>query len=695
MNFNRGRVVLWILLLLPSPLLSATVDVLAIEGFLQRPDASETVFPYVINLASLPATLDRTAVRHFDKLGDGLIYFVKVKVNGVIYYRLSMGNFESRRQAQQTMGNIKPYYPDAWIGIKSEFEQTLLKEEIVSVRESSEPKVEATVVEKPLSVTETEPVKRVVSSLAEKLSRQAKEEFLNEDYTRVIKISDKLMEIGDISQQQKAMELAGLARERQRKFAQAIAIYKQFLELYPNSDLQPRITARLQGLQTMNLSPRQRLAEKKTVVVETEPKWDLRGGLSQYYRNDLIDRGELDNEDVNKALVTDIDLYARRKTDGSTLTIRFDGGVVHDQIDEETDSRISRALVSYTDIDYGFAITGGRQSRTAKGVYGRFDGFVYEGLSHPDINYGLHTGYLVDSSFDKLNSDRRFLGGSINFEPYNFLEVDIYLLHQEVFNLTDRQAIGTEFQFRGDKGFFYGIVDYDIFYENLNNITAITNYRYSDSWTVNLTIDYRNSPLLTTTNAIQGQGVDTVDELTQLFSDEEIYDLAEERTSKSQNLFAGVSYQIDDVRQLYISLSYTSVEAAEASAGVPEIPASDDIHISTEYSIRGFFFSDDFSSFGVRVSDTSSAETVSIRGRTRFPGPGDIRYDPRIRFDYRKSQNSDVQQWILSPSIRLTYQYGRSTSFEGSLGIEYSNFDLPELDNQTVYALFLGYVYQF
>ena len=90
----------------------------------------------------------------------------------------------------------------------------------------------------------------------------------------------------------------------------------------------------------MNLSPRKRLAEQQAVTVENEPEWDLRGGLSQYYRNDLLDRGDIDNEDVNKALVTDFDLYARRKNDGDTIIIRFDGGVVNDQIDNETDSRV-------------------------------------------------------------------------------------------------------------------------------------------------------------------------------------------------------------------------------------------------------------------------------------------------------------------------------------------------------------------
>ncbi len=168
--------------------------------------------------------------------------------------------------------------------------------------------------------------------------------------------------------------------------------------------------------------------------------------------------------------------------------------------------------------------------------------------------------------------------------------MDVYILHQEIFDLTDRQAIGTEFQVLGDQGFIYGIVDYDIFFGNLNNVTAISNYRYNDQWTFNLTYDYRNSPLLTTSNAIQGQGVESIDELQELFSDKEIYQLAEDRTSKSQNVFAGASYQLDIDRQLYFSLSFTGIESTKASAGVPETPASDDIHVSGEYSIRGYFF---------------------------------------------------------------------------------------------------------
>lgn len=694
-RFRGHCVFLCLAFLLPGELLAVSVEIVAVDNFLKAPPALSQIFPYVINLVSHKSPLEQSAIKPFDKLADDLIYYSRVKVDGATYYRLSLGNFDTRRQAQIALDRVKPYFPGAWIGKRTDEEKKLLSAAIEVV--GSVPVVAKVKQSVPGEISE--PLKTrsnisAVDTLANKLSEQIRAEFLDKNYQQVIRISDKLIELGDLEQRQQAMELAGLARERQGKFAQAIAIYQEFLALYPESELKPRVKQRLQGLQTMNLDPKQPIASREASQ-EDFTSWDMRGGISQYYRKDLLDRDEFKNEPVNEVFVTDVDIYAQRKTATTSTVIQFDGGIINDQIDDENYNSISRALVSYSDTALGFQVTGGRQTRTAKGVYGRFDGFVYQGLSQADFDYSLHTGYLVESSLEASDSNRPFYGGSIHFSPYEAVEMDVYVLHQEVFGLTDRQAVGTEFQILADQGFLYGIVDYDIFFGDLNNVTAISNYRYNDQWTFNLTYDYRNSPLLTTTNAIQGQGVESIDELQMLFTNREIYQLAEDRTSKSQNVFAGASYQIDMDHQLYLSLSLSTIESTKASAGVPEIPASDDIYLSGEYSIRGFFYTDDYSSFGLGVSDTSSAETISLRARSRFPGPGGFRYDPRIRIDFRESQNSNIEQWILAPSITLTYQYGRNTSFEGSFGIEYSNFDLPELDDQRVYDIFLGYVYQF
>ena len=273
--------------------------------------------------------------------------------------------------------------------------------------------------------------------------------------------------------------------------------------------------------------------------------------------------------------------------------------------------------------------------------------------------------------------------------------MDVYLLHQEVSDLTDRQAIGTEFEYRRGRGYFLGIVDYDLFYDDLNNVMVNGSYPYSDKLDLNLSYNFRNTPLLTTSNALVGQALTSIEELKALFSDEEIYQLAEDRTSKGHNLNIGSNYQIDDRRQLYLSFSYDSIEETIASAGVAANPATDYLHFAADYSVRGYFNIDDYTSFGFSLSDTTSTSVVSFRARTNIPGSGNLRYDPRLRLDYRQDNDSDAAQWILNPSFKLTYRSSRKLSFEATLGLEYSDSELPEIENQTAYNVFLGYVYQF
>ena len=179
MSFSSRRFLLSVLLLLPSQLLSATVDVMSLDKILRQPDVTKQVFLYVINLASLPAMLDGSAVKHFDKLGDRLIYYVKVKVDGVIYYRLSLGNFANRRLAQQGLGEIKPYYPDAWIGKRSSLELESLRAEIMPASKPvTAAKPEVLITEEISSTPKAKPVKQPAKSLGRKIRQTGQRTIL-------------------------------------------------------------------------------------------------------------------------------------------------------------------------------------------------------------------------------------------------------------------------------------------------------------------------------------------------------------------------------------------------------------------------------------------------------------------------------------------------------------------------------------
>ncbi len=685
---NKFRYLLACVLFLASTsLFAAIVNFIKVETVFVIPQQPVEVLPYAITLASTSRPFQKSAIKHLNRLGTDFLYLTKITVDKKLHYRLMIGNFKDQKQAWRTLSRVKKYYPGAWLNRRDKKEQQQLIGLLKSARKQQpvQKKVVPKIALKSKSSPKSDPV--------DELLDQAKQEFLDGNHTRVLAIANKIIEIGTPEQTQAAMELAGIARERQNKFSQAIAIYTDFLSLYPHSEMASRIKSRLDGLKTMGLEPRSRIDPGKRPSADND--WNIYGVISQYYQDDVIKSENDDTEIASSALVTDINLFATHKTDTSALVIRFDGGIFADIEDSETDSRIGHALVSYTDSESGYQLSGGRQRGTAKGVYGRFDGLVYKGLSHRSFNYSVYSGFPVHTSYDDAQTESRFIGTNIHFSPFSRVEMDVYLLHQEVSDLTDRQALGTEFEYRRGRGYLLGIIDYDLFYGDLNNFTTMGSFPYSEKLDFNLSYNFRNAPLLTTSNALVGQGVTSIEELKALFSDEEIYQLAEDRTSKGQNINIGSNYQIDNRRQLYLNFSYDSIEETIASGGVAETTATDYLYFAADYSIRGFFSSDGYTSFGFRVSDTTSTNIISLHARAYFAGSGNLRYDPRFRLDYRQNKDSDAAQWILNPSIKLTYRSSRKLSFEASLGFEYSDSELPEIENQTAYNLFLGYVYQF
>jgi hypothetical protein len=504
-------------------------------------------------------------------------------------------------------------------------------------------------------------------------------------------ITNRIVSTGNLEQARAALELAGTARERQGKFAQAETLYETLLETSPPPEISARVLSRLEGIRTMSIEPKERLANPDQKP--DQGNWIWRGGLQQYYRNDVIDRSGEDSEEVNQALITDVNLQTQRRTDADTWSIQIDAGVENDFIDDQTDTRISRANLSYARDN--FRIIGGRQYNTVTGVYGKFDGFTFSDLSRSEYQTSYFFGNRVQSSYDNLETDNPLVGANLDFSPYDWLDVNLYLITQEVSGLTDRQAIGTEFQLRNNVGFIYGIIDYDVFYEDLNNVTFISSYRYDQQWTFNLTLGRQYSPLLSTTNALQGQTAESIDELDDTFSGDEIYQLAEDRTSKSDTFYFGASYIIDNNRQLNVDFSIFDLDATKSSGGVDAIPATKDTQFSIDYSVSGFFSAKDYTSIGLRLSDLDSSEVESVRLRSRFPGYGGLIYDPRIRLDHRRSTRTDIDQYILTPSIKLIYQATKKLSFEADLGIEYSDVDLPDFDQQIAYSLYIGYTYFF
>ncbi len=686
MSLSRNHPGRWLLLVtwmvLSTAAAAASFEFLGVERVFGNPTLDSVIHSYAIVFASSRRQFNALSKDGWALPQEHLVYQTRVEVEGQVYYRLALGNFADVKPAQIELKRLQQTFADAWIYRRSPAEEKQLAK---FIDQSGTPTVVA-----PAPKSVTAPVRITAGkAAAAALLERARQEFIDGNYARVIAITDKVAETGDLTEVREALELAGITRERQGKFSQAVNLYEALLDTQPGPATRARTENRLEGIRTMNLVPKTRIANN-TVRSERNP-WRSRGVLQQFYQDDRVDMPKDSLHSVNRVLVTDLDLSVQRRTDKDKLELRLDAGLVKDLLDDSTESRIYSASLEYERDD--FRLTGGRQRRTLTGVYGSFDGLSIADLSHSGYQLGFAYGYLVQSSYDDFNSDQPFIGANLDLTPYPWLDLSFYVIHQEISGLTDRQSVGTEIRYQSERAFVYGFIDYDVFFNELNNLSLNSNYQLNDNWSLNLTLSQGFSATLSTLSALQGQPVTSMDELKDLLSNDEIYELARDRTSKSQNLFIASSYRFDAKRYLYVHLSALKLDAIEASGGIEKIPSSKDLQLAVDYSFQGLFSGRDYATVGGRIADSTSSEILSIRARTRFGYVRDISYDPRLQVDRRKSKRDGTKQLILKPSFKITYRSSDKLSIEGIFGIEYSNLDLPELKDQYIYSLYLGYYY--
>ncbi len=682
---------LGVLLFTSSMATAASFEFMGVESVFGNPPETSEIHTYAIVINSNRRQYSDLPKKYRRTLQDFFVYQTQVKVEGKTFYRLAVGNFTGSKPARAALQQLRQSFPYAWIYRRSPLEINQLTRFLdqSSAAADSAKAAPGMVPAAPGTAKATPGRAKTAADSTTQLLDRARQEFIDANYARVIAIADKVVETGNLSQAREALELAGITRERQGKYDQAIILYEALLDTDPSAEDASRIQGRVEGIRTMSFAPKSRIATKQQ---QRDPDaWDFRGIVQQFYLDDVIDSSEEGSEAINRTLISDVDMFIEKRSDIDILAFRIDAGLVNDFLDNSNESRVSNANVLYSRDE--FRLIGGRQTRTLTGVYGRFDGLTFSDLSHSDfqLNYGF--GFLVESTFDDPDSDRPFIGTNLEFSPYPGVDVDLYLVHQEIDDLTDRQAVGGEALFQNQAGYVYGIADYDIFYEQWTQFSLTSNFQVNATLSLNASLSQGYSPTLSTINALQGQAVATIDELKDVFTDDQIYQLAQDRSSEAQNIVIGTNFRFDSTRYLYINFSSFKLDETEASGRADAVPSSENLLLSVDYSFRGLFYHSDYATLGARISDSDTNETVSINMRTRFTGYKGISFDPRLELDRRTDKDGRFDQWIVKPSIKMQYRLSNKLNLEGTFGIEYSDLDLPELNDQTIYSIYLGYFY--
>jgi len=558
----------------------------------------------------------------------------------------------------------------------------LLKKLIVSVK-----------VKQPVSVEPAEEIAMPEQVVPEdeklaKLMNEAKEAMLKSENRRAVQLYTKVIRTAEGELKKQAQELLGLARERNGQFAHAKAEYEKYLQDYPDGQDADRVRQRLAGLVTAAKSPKTPLRKivSSTKLEQKLSKWDTRfyGRLSEFYFYDQTTPEDGDRLVNRSDLRTDLDFNARWRNDDYDMLLQYFGSHTANLLSGEQESRLSKLSFSIRNHDWFGKI--GRQTRTSGGVLGRFDGLHLAHNISPKITINGVAGYPVESSRQTdIESDKKFYGVSLDFGTYlDKWDFTAFFIQQENHGVTDRQAIGGEVRYFDPQTSFFNLIDYDTMFNELNNFLFNGYRKLSDKTTVNVSLDYRKSPFLMTNNAIQGQGVRDLSDLFGTFTQDELMQLAKDRTAISKASTFGVTQEIHKDFQLTGEITFSELEATPTSGGVEGMPGTGtDIAYLIQSIFTNTFVENDAVVAGFRYSDTQNYDTYSFNVNCRFPYKRKLRFIPKVRLDYREGKDSGDDRVTLRSSMRVDYLLERWIRLDVEGGLRWMDDERLGISNRS------------
>ncbi len=561
----------------------------------------------------------------------------------------------------------------------------------------------ANLLEMPEAVkVETESAKSQEEAL---MMEEARRALATGEYNRAVGIYTKILQNENSIFAKQALEYLGVAREKKGQMAHAMAIYKQYLEKFPEGEDAIRVNQRVAGLLTQAEEPLEskRVVTAKVVEKEKTNKWLIYGGFSQYYRYFDLAVQEDDPTDVfnptekdillESSLTSNLDLTARLQTDDWDIRTRFSGGYISDLSSNGSGDkkRLSQMYLDAKHKDSGRELRVGRQSDSSGGVLGRFDGAQIGLPVSETVTFNLVAGFPVQRSTDAfVQTGRYFYGTNVDFGPYNgSWEFNTFIVEQRNHHLLDRRSVGGEARyFRANRSLFT-LIDYDIEFNDLNTFLLIGNWTNSHKTTFTLTLDRRNSPVLTLQSALAGQGVDNLSQLEEIYTEDEIRQIAQDRTADATLVNFGITHPISEKFQVYGNVSMTEIDGTRASAGVEAFPGT-----GKEYGYdlqligSGLLIDNDTHIFSVRYFDGNTSTRTTLRYDARYPFRNNFRFNPRLRADYRENVLTGLTKWTYRASGRLDYRWHKRLHIEMEIGNEWSTREITVTRKEKTQGLF-------
>lgn len=530
----------------------------------------------------------------------------------------------------------------------------------------------------------------------ENLLKEGIDTVIEENYPRAIQIYTKLQESTEPAIQEMAQFQLALARENNGHLAHAIAEYKNYLRDYPEG---PSTEEAHNSLKALLRGRPSKGAGSGGGQWESE----FFGSISQYYDFDesFADDDEDDEETINySSLTTYYDATWRLLSDNYQIETLIIGSYEYDLLDEdENDSRLSSLYLDFEDRERTLTTRWGRQTANTGGVLGRFDGGRFSYLLTDKIRMNLVGGFPVDRSSDGLETARYFYG--LNFDLGRFAEhwdFNVYFIDQIADGIADRRAIGGEVRYVASRGSFFTLLDYDILYNEMNIMLFTGNWLMpNDNTRLNFSADFRNSPILSTSNAMIGQMYPSLSEFKDSIGEKELQKLAADRTLSSNFVTLGASHSLTENLQVAGDISWSKLDGGPASAGVEEMDSSgNEFYYSAQLIGNNFIKEGDISTLGLRYADMKQRDIYSLTLNTRYPLNDKWRINPKLQVDYRSNKELSGDQLRFIPSLKVEYGIRSDWQFEVEAGMSYADKELNGIAEDPLgYFMTVGIRYNF
>lgn len=607
--------------------------------------STDVLANYAINLESRLKPFDPLEIERAASLLHLPAFVSVVDLDGQKWHRLRVGPLDRRSVAEQTLRTAAGSYPRAWLAIADDAQTN----DPGATASEPLPAVERAGSDPPLGPGEQRD-----------LLARARKAMSSREHAQAIALLTKLQRQPEFPQRAEVQELLALSRERNGQVAHAKAEYEEYLRHYPDGPAVERVRLRLRILRAAADDARSGYADRRR-----SRGWYTTGGFAQLYRRDqvrLTAPGQQIESVSQNALFNDGSFIARRRGERFDFGARGSAGYIKDLLPQGPGDqlRVSTAWIELNDRVLGVAGRMGRQSRSSTGVLGTFDGLALSCEVQPSWVIETAAGFPVESSRMGPQADRRFTSLSLRYAPdFARWSASAFLATQQYDGLRDRQAVGGEVSWFTPDRSVVGLIDYDLEFNSLNAAVLIGTFLMPGRWTLAFDLERRNSPLLTTRNALIGQPVGSLAELSGVFSEPELLALARDRTAVLSIYGLSATRPVGERFTIALDVSAAQLGGTPASGGIEAQPGTG-MEVAYQAQLLGgsLFRPGDLNILAVRFEKAAQGKVESLSLASRIPIHGSWRVGPRFRADLRRSDSQmfTTTQHVYVPSLRIDYQ---------------------------------------